>query len=746
MSRRRRKPSAEKKPHVRSGVQLRPSGDEGAADTTAPKPVLTSQGPNQPARIVDALRNIEGRRTILLLAAATLAMSSTIFPDLNFWPLAYVCLVPWLVCVCTAAKARFVYFVSYLLGLGFFLINIRWLSVTTLEGYLATAAYCAIYFPLTAWPIRHMYRRHGVSMALTAPIAWVAVEYLRSIGPLGFPWLLMGHSQYELLTVIQISDLVGAYGVSFVLVMINGWLTDLIIQPIQIWRSERTTRLPIGSLATLLILLGTLIYGSAQRSRRYMEPGPRVAMVQHDVPMLVGDGVVGKLTGEEALDGYVELARRAAAEGPDLIVLPETPIAGYINPEFLEADADDLQEILKRRYPPDRTLALLRYYQRLGRMVRDEFQQISTEFGIPIVLGSSSQEWKPTEIPPRVEAFNSAYLITPGVSTFAARYDKRHLVPFGEYVPFRSSYRPLYEWLNSLSPWGKNGRHYSLTPGDAYTVFEFAARSRDGLVCRAGTPICFEEIMPYICREFTLGDEQRPDRKNIDMLLCMSNDGWFMHSSELEQHLASGVFRAIENRVAVVRSVNTGASALIHPNGRIHSRVQLSDEQIAKLDPVVDTLEEIHELTIALGEQIEEPRAFAATRQQLILTQDRALQQALEAAGEEFTFLSIRLRRLRGNVVAGNSKLRAALDILRRQVEHDLATVNRWQTRPWTAPGYAVATALRDDRVTVYTRWGDWFAQGLVGLTCLMLLNWLWHRIRRRSGASAPQATEGHLT
>jgi len=711
-----------------------------------PKGGLTSQSAHRPARVVDALRSIESRRTILLLMAATLAMSITIFPDLNFWPLAYVCLVPWLVCVCTAAKARFLYFASYLLGLGFFLINLWWLSATTVEGHIATAFYCAIYFPLTAWPIRHMYRRHGASMALTAPIAWVAVEFLRSIGPLGFPWLLMGHSQYQLLTVIQISDLVGAYGVSFVLLMINGWLTDLLIQPIQIWRSERTTRLPIGSLATLLVFLGTLIYGSAQRSRRYMEPGPRVAMVQHDIPQHVGGGVVGRLTEREVLDGYVELTRAAAAEGPDLIVLPETPIAGYINPEFLNAGADDLQEILKRRYPPDLTIAVVKYYHDLGRVVRDKFQGISTEFGVPIVLGSTSQEWKPTEIPPRVEAFNSAYLIMPGAPTFAARYDKRHLVPFGEYVPFRHSYRPLYEWLNSLTPWGKNGRHYSLTPGRAYTVFEFEARSRDGLVCRAGTPICFEEVMPYICRDFARGDGTHPDRKNVDMLLCMSNDGWFLHTAELEQHLASGVFRAIENRVAVVRSVNTGASGLIHPNGRIHSRVQLSEEQLAMLDPVVGTLEEMRKLTLRLEEQIDDAKAFAATRQQLILTQDGALQQGLEAVGREFTFLSVRLRRLRGNMVHGRSALPEAVDIFRRQIEDDLATVNRWKARPWTAPSYAVATVLRDDRFTVYSRWGDWFAHVLVGLTSLMLLSWLWYRIRRRSKTTVQQATEGHVT
>src|SRR5262249_24952404 len=162
--------------------------------------------------------------------------------------------------------------------------------------------------------------------------------------------------------------------------------------------------------------------------------------------------------------------------------------------------------------------------------------------------------------------------LSPGRENPVVRYDKRHLVLFGEYVPFRYSYHSVYQWLNSITPWGMGCEEYSLTPGEAFTGIEFTAPS-NGRRYRAGTPICYEEVMPYVLRALVTADGKAADRKNIDMLLAISNDGWFYHSAELEQHLTGGVFRAVEHRIAVARAVNTGASALIDPNGKVHHRV-----------------------------------------------------------------------------------------------------------------------------------------------------------------------------
>ena len=731
---------------------------------------------------------------MLVLTGLSLAACCLVFPPIGWWWLGYVCLVPWLICVCTAEKSRFVYFVSLLLGLGFFLINCQWMIQVTLPGYFALCLGFSVVFPLAAWPIRHMYRAHGASIALTTPVVWVTVEYLRSISDLGFPFLLLGHSQYQNLTMIQISDLVGAYGVSFVLAMINGWIADLLIQPILIWRAEHGTRLPVGSLTTLVVVLGTVIYGSAQRSTRYFTPGPKIAVVQHDFPMYVDADRAGRTHPKWVFEAYLALARRAAADQPDLIILPETAMQGFVNDEFLEATPGDLQEILKRRYPPHWQLANLKAVQAMGARIRNAFQRLSTESGVPLVLGSSALEWKPTDIPPRVHAFNSAFLIKPGQDRPVARYDKMHLVLFGEVVPFRRSWPWLYDKLNAFTPWGSDGRHYSLTPGSEYTIFEFDAAGKSPRPWpggspseiaygpsprpyRAAVPICYEEVMPYIAREFTRGHGRPDDKKNIDILLSISNDGWFLHSSELEQHLVSGVFRAVENRIAVARSVNTGASAIIHPNGKIHHRVTLSEEKIAQLEPVAALLGRLRETTDRLEAGLDsedeptkptEPACdkparpepglparaaqrtpgmptpgaeytteYAATLQELNGVLSGNLSEALAALGPEFAFMEERLHHVMFFLAAKNHELRReAMEDLRAQIDDDLNTIERWKKRPWTAPGYTTAVVKCDNRLTVYSRWGDWFAQGAVALFSMMLLDWLLRRFLRRKATA----------
>ncbi len=162
---------------------------------------------------------------------------------------------------------------------------------------------------------------------------------------------------------------------------------------------------------------------------------------------------------------------------------------------------------------------------------------------------------------------------------------------FGEYIPFRHRVPWLFEQLKRFFPEGYNP-NYSLEHGRHYTLFEMASsqKTEDGgqkpedgntpaqqsLAHRFGVIICYEDTIPYVGRNFTL-DEQ--GRKRIDWLVNISNDGWFVRfpraegrviaSSELSQHAAICAFRAVENRLAVIRSVNTGISCLIESTGRI---------------------------------------------------------------------------------------------------------------------------------------------------------------------------------
>lgn len=507
------------------------------------------------------------RWPVLALAAVALCMQCVIFAPYAVWPLAYVCLVPWLVATVASRRPRMVYLASYLLGLGFFLINLRWLRFSTEPGYIVLCFWSGLHFLIAAIAIRHAYRRRHVPLAILAPIVWTMSELARSRTALCFPWFLLGHSQYRVLTMIQISDLVGAFGVSFVLATINGWICDVLLERVLAPRPASPAdvrppgRLIFSTAFTLLLVVGTIGYGRFRLGQEAFAAGPKVAALQ-------GDYVLSPERPEEPparikRDEYMSLLKDASAERPDLYLLPETPWSMYLNKEFRSLD---------RRF--------------LGVGFAQEchelFCKTAASENAYIVVGSVSLEFHSTQIYPKYERFNSAFVYSPPEPTTRPttrvhcaepkRYDKIHLVLFGEYVPFRyGRLHSLYRKLNSLTPWGANGEEYSLTWGKKYSVFDMQAPSQGGRTYHFAIPICYEDVIPHLIRQFVTG----PDgRKRVDFLLNISNDGWFSHSTELPQHLAACAFRAVENRVSIARAVNTGVSGFIDPDGRIHGLVR----------------------------------------------------------------------------------------------------------------------------------------------------------------------------
>ena len=205
-----------------------------------------------------------------------------------------------------------------------------------------------------------------------------------------------------------------------------------------------------------------------------------------------------------------------------------------------------------------------------------QLPRLPPEGGPPVtlVVGSVSLEMLPEEAYPKQKRFNSALVYDRDGQQRRMRYDKIHLVPFGEVVPFRNArcvginLHWLYRWLNRLSPFSYGGTiEYSLWPGQQYTIFNLDV---DDETTRFGVPICYEDVMPYVMRNFAWDGA----RRRADFLVNISNDGWFLHGDELPQHLASCVFRAVENRVGIARAVNTGISGFIDPAGQVYSLVE----------------------------------------------------------------------------------------------------------------------------------------------------------------------------
>ena len=499
---------------------------------------------------------LDSRRARFIAIGASLLLQWIIFPPVDYWPLAYVCFVPWILVLGADNNAHRAYVLSYVLGLAFFAITMRWLYLVTIPGAIILFAAMALYYPLVACPIRHVMRRRRIPLAVVFPAVWTGCEALRSMVAPRFPWCLVGHSQHSVLSMIQICDVTGAYGVSFVVAAVNGFVVDLVLvrlgRPCAV-TPPRPIYLRTSAAFTACVLATCLAYGGYRLATSNPTDGPRIAIIQGNYPNYVDEERArNSPTMTQRADRYFELVARAARDKPDLFLLPETPWIMYLNRGFIE-------QPLTRWYADTYT----------PQECYNAFTRIAREYHAYVVTGSTSLELTPLDVRASERRYNSAFVFPPDGGP-PQRYDKMHLVFIGEYVPFR--YGPLrffYLWINRIMPFGGPDYEYSLTPGHTPRIFALKARSQNNRLYRFATPICYENVMPYLSRAFVAAD----GAKRCDFLLNLSNDGWFAHSSEQPQHLAASVFRAVENRVGVARAVNTGISCFIDPDGRVHDTV-----------------------------------------------------------------------------------------------------------------------------------------------------------------------------
>ncbi len=499
----------------------------------------------------------DARWPIFAAAGLTLLLSLPLFEPLSWFPLGFVVFIPWIVSLCVARNGRLVYVTAYLLGSAYFLIHLRWLYATTGAGYVAASLYLAVYFLLAAWPIRHLCHRRNVPAVAAFPIGWAAAEFLRSHGPLAFPWFMLGHSQIRFLSMIQVVDLAGVVGLSFVLAVVNGWLADLVMMRWRLWPGSRSRHALHGAwdggIAAVLLVVVTFGYGRYRLATEELVEGPLVAVIQGDFLLEAVRGSQG-VSDLEKMRTYLNLMEQAAQESPDLIVLPETPWAMILNPEILAHEPG------------------------WGNFQR-AFTERARRYGNFIVVGGMSEFPQPEGSYPAAHRHNSAFVYPPDGGP-PGRYDKIHLVPFGEFVPFRYTQGLfwLYRFLNDgwFNPWGRGGIEYSLTPGSAFGTFAMQARSLEARPFRFGVTICYEDVIPQVFRRFVRGGD---GDKRVDFMLNISNDGWFGHGGQQPQHLVNCAFRAVENRVAVARAVNTGVSGFLRPDGSWHDLVSDPDRR-----------------------------------------------------------------------------------------------------------------------------------------------------------------------
>jgi len=545
--------------------------------------------PDEPSNSTRAARSwgqaLRGVGRLLLPPVASALLLTLAFPPAEISWLAYLALAPVLVTAVRARSNRDAFGAALVGGLVFFAINLYWVQPITTAGYLALLPYMAMYWAVGAWLVRRIGRAVPVPVAAAAPAVWVALEFIRGWMLSGLPWLFVGHTQYENLVLIQTADAVGAYGPTFLCLATSGLAADLLVRPIVIPPTHKRPRhvgrvFLAGAVLTAAAWAGTVGYGVWRLAQDAARQGPVVASIQTAVPQEIK--LKARLKQIEQLEEdlmreQMDLTDAALAQAEargltaDLVCWPETMVPGIMNRRFLQAD-------LAARLKDEGMRRAFAYLQRRSRGYWSRIHAKARQTGTPILFGAHAVEIEGAVRLPggglmtRGPRSNTAFLVSPDSQPYAAdhTYAKAHLVPFGEYVPFKESWPWLHNLLGVFTPYDYD---HSLTPG-AHDQAPFVVRRGDR-TWRFQVAICYEDAMAYRIREMV-----RPapdtDRKAVDFIVNISNDGWFIRgwfaddgTYELDQHLNLCVFRAVENRVAVVRSVNTGISAIISPTGRI---------------------------------------------------------------------------------------------------------------------------------------------------------------------------------
>lgn len=493
------------------------------------------------------------------------------FP-LDLGLISLIALVPWLTLVrAEGVSPRRRYFAAYLGGLAFYVPVLQWIRVAhpaMYASWIGLALYCSLFHVLALYLLRQLDRLGKPPLVLTLPLVWVPLEYLRAHFPTGFPllshlgmfqhtgfaWYFLGHSLHNITPLIQVADIGGVYPLTMLVAMFNGMFFDWFVRFPRIrtllrWPAEhkigfyREMWLTAG-VATVMVTF--VIYGTSRLQHLPFQVGPRVAAIQADIPQ---DAKMGDQ--KELFRRYDDLNRRAAARA-DLVVWPETCFPYSISQ-------------LAPGTPRDSIPAEFRENMLETQEVMDK---LATMWRANVLLGLSSYEWDGTT----EWRYNSAILVAPD-GTLSERYDKIHLVPFGEYVPFRKT----FPWLQAFTPYTGE---YSCRPGERMVRFPLMVGDTQYTF---GCLICYEDTDPSLARKYVRPNGDDP----VDFLVNISNDGWFRGTAEHEQHLALCRFRAVEARRSVVRAVNMGISAVIDPDGRVIALPGDSWAESKRMDGIV---------------------------------------------------------------------------------------------------------------------------------------------------------------
>ncbi|KPL05210.1 MAG: hypothetical protein AMJ73_01850 [candidate division Zixibacteria bacterium SM1_73] len=435
-------------------------------------------------------------------------LMSLAYPPFPFGFVIYFALVP-LIFALEGKKLSDAFKIGYVFGLISNSLLLFWIGWATVPGTVAAILLLCLYTAFLTWFYALMQRKWGKGSFLFLPFLWVAMEYVRSLTEISFPWLNLAYTQTYYLNLIQYASFAGNYAVSFWIVCLN-----LIIH--LILKHKKGIALGISIFAILIIL--PYIYGwhesrvlRAVVLEKIEKENIRIALLQGNIePEVKWD--------ERFLDyniqTFIGMSKEAAKEDVDLILWPETAAPCYLASESV---------------------------------YMNKIQATSKSLNIPLLVGTNDYE---VNTEGRFSYYNSAFLFKPKGS-YPQIYNKIHLVPFSEKIPYDEKLR-----ISDKVQLGQS----DFSSGKNLTIFHIPKG-------RFATLICFESVYPALVRSFV--------NRGAEFLVNITNDAWFGKTAGPFQHAQIAVFRAIENRISIARCANTGVSMFIDPSGRVKNATKI---------------------------------------------------------------------------------------------------------------------------------------------------------------------------
>jgi apolipoprotein N-acyltransferase len=481
----------------------------------------------------------------LFLSAALLTLS---FPKTSWWFLAWVAFIP-LFKALESQPARKRLALGYTMGFVYSLGVFYWvthsmryyghLSVPISISMLVLMALYLALFPAVFGLLWGLFPVGGLFSLIWAPALWVGLEYLRSVLLTGFPWALVGYSQYRLLPLIQISEYTGIFGLSFLIILINQAIYQLFLKSDanRPWSGKWAEAVLAGTLLLAVVAYGTYILPENQMADDQADR-IKVSIIQGNIDQSLKWDPNYQ---EQTINIYKDLTLKSLSDLSE--IKPEAP---GLNQESLPL------VIWPETAVPFYFLNEQRLSGRLFELSRETNSHLL--FGSPAVGRQND----------RLHYYNRAYLLSP--SGQVSYYDKVHLVPFGEYVPLKRFLPFVHRMVESIGEFSSGPRPYGLEHPQG----------------KIGILICFETIFPEISRALK--------RDGCRLLVNITNDAWFGQTSAPYQHLSMLTFRAVENRVWIARAANTGFSALIDSSGRIVRKSSLFEK--ATIQAIIPLREE----------------------------------------------------------------------------------------------------------------------------------------------------------